>query len=83
MAIVPEMVWDALAPLHEGLESQPFRDALAQIASKAKEKLPESNGRIEAAVKLILAGHVTVNADGSVSVGGSAPEVMYTVVDGT
>jgi hypothetical protein len=83
MEIVPEDVWDALAPLCEDLESQPFRDAVGQIATKAKEKLPESSGRIEAAVKLILAGHVTVNDDGSVTVGGSSPELTYTVVDGT
>ena len=82
MESVPEVLWDALEPLCEGLESQPFRDALALVAAKAREKLPECNGRIEWAVALILGGHVTVNDDDSVTVGGSRPELMYTVMNG-
>lgn len=37
-----------------------FREAVAQIAAKATEKLPECNGRVDSAVKLVLAGDVEV-----------------------
>ena len=34
---------------------QTFRDVVAQVAAKARAKLPEAvNGRIESAVKLVL-----------------------------
>jgi hypothetical protein len=43
---------------------QTFREAVAQIAQKAKEKLPECNGRVAKAVKLVLAGDVAVLDEG-------------------
>jgi len=46
-----------------------FRQAVAEIATKAKEKLPDSvNGRIEKAVSLVLQGDVTLHDDGTATV---------------
>ena len=64
-----EFSWDQVADPAFG--TQPplaWRDAVAQVAAKAKEKLPESNGRTEKAVALVLAGAVTIHADGSATV---------------
>ena len=35
-----------------------WREAVAEIADKAKAKLPECNGRVDSAVKIVLAGDV-------------------------
>jgi SWIM zinc finger len=49
---------------------QQYREVLAGLAAKAKEKLPLSvNGRLESAVKLVLQDEVTVLDDGSITVG--------------
>src|SRR5262245_58714211 len=50
-------------------DRQRFRQMLAEIAAKAKTKLPESNGRVDKAVALVLAGDVEYLAeDGSARV---------------
>jgi hypothetical protein len=50
-----------------------FRQVVAAVAAKAKAMLPqETNGRIESAVKLVLAHDVTPQADGSIEVGSSS-----------
>ena len=41
-----------------------YRALIAEIAAKAKDKLPECNGRVEKAIKLVLAGDVAVLDDG-------------------
>jgi hypothetical protein len=52
---------------------QSFRDVVAQVAEKARAKLPTAvNGRIEAAVKLVLLHDVMPQADGSILVGSSS-----------
>jgi hypothetical protein len=52
---------------------QTFRETVALVAAKAKEKLPQTvNGRIESAVKLVLASDVTPQADGTILVGSSS-----------
>jgi predicted nucleic acid-binding Zn finger protein len=45
-----------------------WREAVAEIAAKAKAKLPECNGRVESAVKIVLAGDVELLADGTARV---------------
>jgi hypothetical protein len=45
-------------------ERTAYRTLIAEIAAKAKDKLPECNGRVEKAVKLVLAGDVAVLDDG-------------------
>jgi hypothetical protein len=41
---------------------------VAAIADKAKAKLPECSGRVESTVKIVLAGDVALQADGTVHV---------------
>ena len=51
---------------------QAFRQRVAEVAAKAKARLPEAvNGRIESAAKLVLLHDVTPMADGSIVVGSS------------
>jgi hypothetical protein len=42
-----------------------FRQALAALADKARSALPDLNGRVDAAVKLVLAGDVELLPDGT------------------
>ncbi len=57
---------------------QQYRDLVAQVAAKAKLALPEqTNGRIEAACKLVLQGDVLPQEDGSIHVGSSDPAKYY------
>jgi hypothetical protein len=60
-----------------GAEAQPpaapdaravWRQAVATVAERAKAALPACNGRVEAAVKIVLAGDVELLADGSAKV---------------
>jgi hypothetical protein len=61
-----------------------YRAAVAEIAAKARAKLPEAiNGRLEAAVKLVLAGDVERLDDGTIRVGSSDPTRWYHLVDQT
>src|SRR5712691_9539805 len=63
---------------------QAFRAAVAEIAAKAKETLPECNGRVESAVKIVLAGDVELLADGKAKVASqSNGTTQYFVVNGT
>jgi hypothetical protein len=71
MAIVTEISWDDMLdgkPLPENPSRQAWRVAVAEIAAKAKDKLPECNGRIERAVALVLAGDVELLPDGTAKV---------------
>ena len=45
-----------------------WREAVQDIAEKAKATLPECNGRVDAAVKMVLAGDVELLADGKAKV---------------
>jgi hypothetical protein len=75
MTIVSEIPWDAVASPDFGADRAAWREAVAQIATKAKAKLPDCNGRVEKAVALVLAGDVTLNEDGSATVEGSQVQV--------
>jgi hypothetical protein len=60
-----------------------WRSAVAEIAAKAHEKLPECNGRIDAAVKIVLAGDVELLPDGKAKVASqSNGTTAYHVVNG-
>ena len=50
---------------------------------KAKAALPECNGRIDAAVKLVLAGDVNLQDDGSAEVGSASDAGQVFSVNGT
>jgi hypothetical protein len=50
-------------------DRQHYREVLAQIAERAKERLPQAtNGRLESAVALVLHGDVEPQDDGTVTV---------------
>ena len=77
MAIVTEISWDDMLdgkPLPEPPARKAFRDAVAQVAEKAKQTLPECNGRVDAAIKLVLADDVTLLADGTAQIGSQSTE---------
>jgi hypothetical protein len=59
---------------------QIWRCAMAQAEKAARQALPESSHRIEAAVTLIHDGKVALHADGTASVGSTrTPETVYPV----
>jgi hypothetical protein len=59
---------------------QLWREAVAQAAEKARAALPEANGRIDRAVRLVLAGDVQILEDGTAMVGSlSDPATTYHV----
>jgi hypothetical protein len=62
-------------------ERQTFRALVADVAAKAKAQLPQAvNGRVEAAVKLVLAHDVVFLDDGTVEVGSASnPLKTYTL----
>ena len=67
-----------------GPERQAFRAAVLDAATKAKVTLPESSGRIESAIKLVLSGDVTLHDDGSADVASrSHPARIYPSVNGS
>jgi hypothetical protein len=56
---------------------------VAEIADKAKAKLPECSGRVDSAVKIVLAGDVQLQADGTAKVASqSNGTTAYHVVNG-
>ena len=87
MAIVTSYDWETNTWTHHTAENAAraaWREAVAEIAAKAHEKLPECNGRIERAVKLVLAGDVELLADGTAKVASqSSGSTAYHVVNGT
>jgi hypothetical protein len=61
-----------------------WRAAVADIAAKAKETLPECTGRVDSAVKLVLAGDVELLDEGQAKVASQANgTTQYLVVNGT
>jgi hypothetical protein len=60
-----------------------WRAAVADIAAKAHAKLPECNGRVAAAVKIVLAGDVTLLPDGTARVASQSNGTpQYHIVNG-
>jgi hypothetical protein len=60
-----------------------WREAVAAIAAKAHDKLPECNGRVDSAVKIVLAGDVELLADGTARVASqSNGTTTYHIVNG-
>ena len=61
-----------------------WREAVAAIAAKAKAALPQCNGRVDAAAKIVLAGDVELLADGQTKVASqSHGTTTYVVCNGT
>ena len=86
MAIVTEISWDDMLDgkaLPENPARKAWREAVPQIANKAKAKLPECSGRVDSAVKIVLAGDVELQADGTAKVASqSNGSTAYHVVNG-
>jgi hypothetical protein len=76
---VADLFGDAAAALvHDA-----WRVAVAEIADKAKVKLPECSGRVDSAVKLVLAGDVELLPDGTAKVASqSNGNTVYHIVNG-
>jgi hypothetical protein len=63
---------------------QTFRETVAVVAARAKEKLPQAvNGRIESAARLVLLHDVHPQADGSIEVGSSTDPMKTYRLEGT
>jgi hypothetical protein len=86
MSIVTEYAWETNTWTHHNGENAAraaWRAAVAEIADKARAKLPECNGRVDSAVKLVLAGDVELLADGTAKVASqSNGTAEYLVVNG-
>ena len=84
MVAVREISWEeASAPGFEQTSRQAWRAAVAEIAEKAHEKLPECAGHINSVVKLVLADDVELLADGTAKVASqSNGTTAYHVVNG-
>jgi hypothetical protein len=85
MTIVTEYSWKDDTWTHTGDHGARavWRAAVAQIAATAHEKLPECNGCIDSAVKLVLAGDVELLPDGTAKVASqSHGTAQYVVCNG-
>ena len=62
---------------------QTFRAAVSEVAVKAKATLPDCNGRVDSAVKLVLNGDVELLPNGKAKVGSqSNGTTVYHLVNG-
>src|SRR5215813_8056989 len=84
MTIVAQFSWDDIAdPAFENPTRTAWRDAVAEIAEKAKQTLPECNGRVDSAVKIVLNGDVELLPDGKANVASqSHGTTLYHIVNG-
>jgi hypothetical protein len=85
MAIVTTYDWESDTWTTNGdtTARQAWREAVAEIADKARAKLPECSGRVDSAVKIVLAGDVELLADGTAKVASqSNGSTAYRVVNG-
>ena len=63
---------------------QAWCERVQQIAERAKQTLPECSGRVDAAVKLVLAGDVELLPDGHARVQSqSSGQTVYRLVNST
>src|SRR5713101_6109587 len=72
-------------PLPENPARRAWREAVIEVAERAKAVLPEAvNGRVEKAVAIVLAGDVELMADGKAKVASqSNGTTQYVVCNGT
>jgi len=67
----------------EPLTRKIFREAVSDLAVKAKETLPDAvNGRVDKAVAIVLSGDVELMADGKAVVGAQSDAGLHYVYDG-
>lgn len=84
MSIVAQFSWDDIAdPAFENPTRKIWRDAVAEISERAKQTLPQCNGRVDAATKIVLAGDVELLPDGKAKVASqSHGTTKYFIVNG-
>jgi len=86
MAIVTSYDWENDSWTHHNGDNptrQIWRDAVAEIGECAKHTLPECNGRVDAAIKIVLAGDVELLPDGKAKVASqSNGTTKYFIVNG-
>jgi hypothetical protein len=85
MTMVSEYSWESDTWTTNGTTAArpAWRAAVAEIAAKAKQTLPDCAGRVDAAVKLVLAGDVELLPDGKAQVASqSNGTTVYHVVNG-
>ena len=85
MAIVTEYDWESDTFTHhaENAACQACREAVADIAEKAKATLPDCVGRVDRAVAIVLNHDVELLEDGKTKVASqSNGQVVYHVVNG-
>ena len=86
MTMITQYNWDDDTWTHtqEHGARQAWRDAVPAIAEKAKQTLPECNGRVNRAVRIVLAGDVPRLDDGQYQVASqSNGAVVYHLVNGS
>src|SRR5215471_7710392 len=87
MAIVTEISWDDMLDgkaLPDTPARKAWREAVAEIAEKAKATLPACNGRVDKAVAIVHAGDVELLPDGKAKVASqSNGTTQYVVCNGT
>jgi hypothetical protein len=82
MVAVKEFSWEEVSSPDFGARAA-WREAVAEIAEKAKATLPQCNGRVDKAVAIVLAGDVELQADGTARVASqSNGTTKYFVVNG-
>jgi len=86
MAIVSSYDWESDSWSHhngDNLARQIYREAISEIAEKAKQTLPDCIGRVDSAVKIVLNGDVELLPDGSAKVASqSNGTTKYFIVNG-
>ncbi len=76
-------VFDGNFPSTKNPARKAWRTAIAEVSDKAKAALPTSNGRIDAATKLVLSGDVELLDDGKAKIASqSNGTTTYHVVNG-
>ena len=82
MVAVHELSWEEVSAPDFGARAA-WRQAVADIAAKAKETLPECNGRVDKAVAIVLNGDVELLEGGKAKVASqSNGTTVYHVVNG-
>src|SRR6266849_5448020 len=86
MSIVSEYDWESDTWTHNGDNGarHAWREAVAEIAEKAKATLPQCNGRVDKAVAIVLNGDVELLEGGKAKIASqSSGTTQYFVVNGT
>src|SRR5262245_22874253 len=80
-----ELSWEEVSdPAFLNPARAAWREAVSAVAADARAALPACQGRIESAVKIVLAGDVEVLADGTARVASqSSGQTVYHLVNRT